>query len=244
MDGWTFILAWLIVSIAAIVTGSVRLRQHKGYPGASLLALGTVLLVAPVAYVVWGLFYGGTVPSVYVESLDPPNDPGLTIEIRNRTSFDGGNDVEFRAGSVEQVVRTFQDQHPDGVVTTADPVRTSNGTESVWHLSTEDVRYELVYNPDSDFYGLTTQAVVVDRLESGPNVRIPFPRSALDATELREGQLYANTWSPDQWADFYADISLSDVDGNTITVPTNRGGTATITLDQETAMVAVNPQPR
>ncbi len=244
MDGWNLILAWTIVAVAAIIAGAVRLSKHKGYPGASLLALGILLIVAPVTYVVWGFFYGGTVPSVYVESLDPPNDPGLTVDIRNDTSFDSGSSVDFRAGSVESVVQTFQDQHPDGVATTAEPLPTAHGTESVWHLSTDDVRYELVYNPVGDVYGLTTQAVVVNPLASGPDVRIPFPRSALDATDLREGQLYANTWSPDQWADFYADISLAHVDGNTITVPTNRGGTATIILDKGTATVAVNPQPR
>ena len=79
--------------------------------------------------------------------------------------------------------------------------------------------------------------------EAGTDVRIPFPRSAFNVTAVDEGEPYANEWSREQWADFYADISLAQVDGDTITVPTNRGGTATITLEQGTATVTVNPQP-
>ena len=81
------------------------------------------------------------------------------------------------------------------------------------------------------------------RMGRSEGSRIPFPRSALNVTEVDEGEPYAIGWTREQWADFYGGHPLAQVDGDAITVPTNRGGRATVTLDDGTATVTVNPQP-
>lgn len=243
MDGWNLILAWAIVALAAIVSGSVLLHRHKRYPGGSLLALGVLLLLAPVGFVAYELSPLTNPTSMFVEGLDPPNDPWFTVELRHTSTFHDGTEYWLGdAGAPERVADVFEDQHPQGVITTAHPVPMAQGGESIWHLSTEDVRYELVHF--SDWYDLATQAVVVHASHSGPDVRIPFPRSAFNVTAVDEGEPYTNGWNEDQWADFYADIAKAHVIGNTITVPTNRGGTAIITLSDGAATVTVSPQPR
>lgn len=229
MDEWVFIATWLLVSVAALTAGFVRLARRKGYPGGSLLALGLVLLLAPIAFL-WVSSEMGKLDSMQVEPLDPPNDEWLFVELRHSRSFDSGIEYTFnKAGDLGHVVSTFQAQHPDGVVTTAspEPIDTRDG---VWHLSREDVRFDLVYDPDSGWYELATQMVVVHPDGSGLDVRIPFPRTAFGATEMDEGQVYTNGWIVDQWDEFYADISEARIDGETITVPTNRGGTAIIEI--------------
>ena len=72
------------------------------------------------------------------------------------------------------------------------------------------------------------------------SVRIPFPRSAFGATEVTEGQIYTDGWTQEQWADFYAGVTDVTVDGNTITVPTDAGGVATITLSEGISKVTID----
>jgi len=237
------LFAYGAAALAALVGGIVLVVKKHRATGIGLILVGSFLILLPAGIAVMWFTPLGNPTSMQVEPLDPPNDPWFTVDLRHARYFDDGVEYTFgQAGDPERVARVFQDQHPASVVSTADPARMGRNGESIWHLSTDSVRYELMHHTEdgTDFYGLVTQLVVVHESGSGPDVRIPFPRSAFNVTGVDEGEPYANAWSPEQWADFYKDISLTHAAGDTITVPTNRGGTATIVLGDDTATVTVN----
>ena len=226
---------WLLLWVGgfvAIVAGGIQLAHKRRAIGGSLLAAGLLVVLAPFAVVAYTFSPLSWPTTISVEGLDPPNDPWLTVELKHHSDFQDGTEYHFGApGGPERVAAVFDEQHPDGVVTTEDPGVMAQGGESIWHLSTEDVRYELVHRSDPNWYELVTQVVVVRASGDAEDVRIPFPRSAFNATEIEAGKVYTNGWSQSQWADFYADVTEARVGGDTITVPTNRGTTATISLD-------------
>lgn len=233
-------LLWTIGVMGVVAGGILLSRRRRGW-GWSLLIAGLVVVLSPLSYLAYALSPLNWPTTMHVEGLDPPNDPWFTVELRHTRDFEDGTEYHFgNAGSPEHIAAVFQEQHPDGVVTTGNPTPTAQGGESIWHLSTDDVRYELVQVSDAPWYELATQLVVVQPTGDGPKVRIPFPRSAFNATTISEGQTYANGWSEKQWADFYADITKVHVDGDSITVPTNRGTTATITIDEGLATVTID----
>ena len=233
-------LLWACGIVAIVVGGLLLARRRRGL-GGTLLAAGIFVVLAPFALVAYSATPLTWPTTISVEGLDPPNDPLLTIELLHKRDFEDGTEYHFgAAGGPDRVAGVFEEQHPDGVVTTDDPGVMAQGGESIWHLSTEDVRYELVYRSDPDWYELVTQAVVVHPSQGAVDVRIPFPRSAFNATEIDAGRVYVNGWSQAQWADFYSDVTEAHVDGDTITVPTNRGTTATINLDDGLTKVTLN----
>ena len=129
---------------------------------------------------------------------------------------------------------------PDGVVTLGDPASGPRDNSSIWHLSTDAARYDLTYSADSNWYNLALQVAVLHPAGGGRDLRIPFPRTALDTTALTEGQQYINPWSADQWHDFYRDIASAEVNGDTITVTSAQGPTATIALGNGVATITIS----
>lgn len=233
------LVVWLL-GIAAAVVGASLLGKRRKALGGTVLAGGLLVVLAPFGLLGYSLSPLSDGTTIQVEPLDPPNDPWFTVELRHRTFIDDGTQVAFNARKGPgEVAAVFQDQHPDGVVTADDPLPLAQGAESIWHVSGDDIRYELEYSPDGGTYALVSQLVVVNPADSGTRVRIPFPRSAFNATDVDAGQPYANSWTEEQWRAFYADITLADVDGDTITVPTNRGGTAIIRIEDGLAVVTL-----
>ena len=237
-------LAFAAAAVAALAGGIVLVvRKHRA-TGIGLILVGSFLVLLPVGIYVMFFTPISDPTSMQVEGFDPEHDSGFTVAMRHQQDFWTESAVSFRkVGGAEAVAEIFEDQHPDGVVTATTSPADSDGSASIWHLSTDDSRFDVVTGVSEDWYALITQFAVVDPVDGGPLVRVPFPRSDPGGIEFREGTAYSNGWSNEQWLDFYADISGASASGDTITVPTNRGGTATITLDQGTATVAVNPQP-
>lgn len=235
------VIAWVVLSVVLIALGT-QLR-HKGRRGAGwgLVAAGVVVTLAPL----WGLLYLVSPLSdpttIWVEGFEPAKDPGLTVELRHTRDFEDGTEYHFgNAGGPERVAGVFEDQHPDGVVTLGDPPSGPRDNSSIWHLSTDAARYDLTYSADSNWYNLALQVAVLHPAGGGRDLRIPFPRTALDTTALTEGQQYINPWSADQWHDFYRDIPSAEVNGDTITVTSAQGPPATIALGNGVATITIN----
>jgi hypothetical protein len=235
------VLPGALLLTAAAVVGVVLLIRSRHPVFAAMLAVVVVVAATPGSIVAWDRSPLLHPTTMHVEGLNVADDDGLTVELVHQLIADEGTEYHFVArGGAEHVAALFDDQHSTGVVTTADPALVSDSGRSIWHLAVDNVRFELVATPASDSYELVTQAVAFVPEDGSASVRIPFPRSAFGATEVKEGQIYTDGWTQEQWADFYEGIAEVTVDGNTITVPTDAGGTATIALSEGISKVTID----
>jgi hypothetical protein len=225
------VLALLIAALVLAAVGIVHLIGRRTRTGLWLLAAGVLIAVLPFAAVAaWDRW--DKQHTVWVEGLDPANDSWFEVDIAHRRTFQDGTTYNFHdAGSVEHVVDVFQEQHPDGVPTIPSTLPTDTDV-SLWHISLDDIRYDLLGGQETGGFALEAQvAVVVPSSPSADKVRIPYPASALGGDAEFEGVQSANRWTSAQWHEWYADISEVTFGDNTITVPTNLGGTVTLTFD-------------
>ncbi len=230
-------VVWIVVSTTLIALGIYFTSSRKAL-GIGLLAGGLVVLLSPLTYVVYAVSPLSNPTEIWVEGFEPAKDPGVTVHLRHTRDFENGTEYSFgNAGDPQHVTEAFQEQHPNGVVTRDEPAGPLG--QSVWHMSTASARYDLMYTPHPDWYHLALQVVVLHPVGNGADLRIPFPRSALDITSITEGEPYVNAWTLDQWTDFYRDITAARVSGSTITVVSAQGPTATITVDNGAATVAI-----
>lgn len=222
----------LVVAITVLIIGIVAVREHRGW-GITAIAVGALLVIAPVGGIVWSLTWGSTQPHVWVQGLNPQTDPGLQINIRNNTFVDEGDRVSFVVDmSTDEVLATVEQQHPGGQV----------GGNSLWHLTEDDIRYDLFKDRTEGIYSLDTQVAVVTPRAGGTRERIAFPSSALNTRGLWEGTPFPTYWSTQDWADFYRDMEQAVITLDSVTVPTNRGNTATIYFSDGQAIVELNGQ--
>lgn len=230
----------LLLAAGAIVAVVLLLRASHAIAAAAV-ALVVVVALTPGTVVAWDRSPLLNPTTIHVDGLNAADDEGLTVDLVHHLIADDGTEYRFVArGGPDHIAAVFDDQHPAGVVTAADPALVSDGGRSVWHLTTDNVRFELVATPASDSYELVTQAVTLLPEDGSASVRIPFPRSAFGATEVKAGQIYTDGWTQEQWAAFYDGVAEVRVDGNTITVPTDAGGTATITLSEGISKVTID----
>ena len=176
-------LAYAAAAVAALAGGIVLVVKKHRATGVGLILVGSFLVLLPVGVVAMWFSPLGNPTSMQVEPLDPPNDPWFTVALRHTRDFENGAEYHFgNAGGPEQVAATFQEQHPTGVVTTANPAPMAQGAESIWHMSTDDVRYELEHTSDPDWYHLVTQLVVVHRGRHGCAHSVPTLRVQCDGS--------------------------------------------------------------
>jgi len=235
------VLPGALLLTAAAVGGVVLLLRSRHPVWAAMLAVVVVVAATPGSIVAWDRSPLTHATTMHVDGLDPDADAGLTADLVHRLVSDLGDTYVFVArGGPEHIAAAFDGQHSAGAITTAEPTPVSDSGRSIWHLAVDNVRFELVATTARDTYELVTQAATLVPDDGSGTVRIPFPRSAFGATEVAEGQIYTDGWTQEQWADFYAGISGVAVDGNTVTVPTDTGGSATITLSEGISKVTLN----
>lgn len=220
----------MLVGLAMLVTGIVVVGGHRAW-GITAMAVGALILLAPVAAVTWMFTLGSRQPHAWVQGLNPDTDPWLIVEVRNSRSIQDGDLYAFTPHmSEEAFLALLEEQHPDGEA----------GGSSFWHLSADDVRYDIVASGVDDSYELATQVVVVTPDPAGPKQRIAFPSSALDVRTIAEDTPLSTTWTPADWIEFYEDIDLAVVAPDSVTVPTNRGNTATVSFADGKVTVTLN----
>lgn len=222
-------VVWL-AAVLAIVLGGILLANHRRGAGWAILVVGVAVTVSPFAIAAWAASPLSNPMTIHVEGFRPATDPGLTVDLRHTRDFDSGTEYHFgNAGDAQRVVAVFQEQHPDGVVTLADGASPRVG-ESIWHLSTDEVRYDLTYASEGNWFVLATQVVALHPKVGGGDLRIPFPRSALGAEEVNEGQPYVNGWSMKEWRNFYAGISSANLGHDWIGVRSTDGDGVVISV--------------
>jgi hypothetical protein len=235
------VLPGTLLLLAASVLGVVLLARGRHVVLAACLAITVTAALTPGAFLAWDRSPLLHPTSMHVDGLNKQADAGLTVAMTHHLVSEDGTVYAFVArGGPSHVAAVFADQHAGSVSTAADPVLVSDGSHSIWHLAHDNVRYELVATTASDGYELVTQAVTLIPEDGSASLRIPFPSSAFGATEVKEGQIYADGWTQEQWAEFYEGVTEVGVDGNTITVPTDAGTTASITLSEGISKVTLN----
>jgi len=232
-------VVWLL-AILLIVGGGICLSRGEKGLGTGLLTVGIGVTLAPFAVVAWLASPLADPTEIRVEGFDPVSDPPLVIELRHRVDSDTATEYRFgKAGDPHHVVSVFQEQHPDGVVT-LEPGAEPRVGDSIWHLSTDNVRWDLTYLVDSDWYALALQVVDVIPEDGGEPLRIPFPRSALGAEVVKEGQPYVNGWTMDEWQNFYADIPSAEIGANWIIVKSVEGEEVIIGVNDGITIVSAS----
>lgn len=225
-----------IVVVMVIAFGIYWLVNGRGKLGAGMIAAGALLVVIPVVSIVWWNAWGSKQHSMSVQALDPATDPVFTVKINHDAHvisdeyydvypFDG-------AGEIKDVVATFQAQHPEGVPTIPDTLPTQDEV-SLWHMSQNDIRFDLFGGPEGNYFNLVTQVASVIRPEDKVAVgRVPYPTAHGGAVLIADTQVGGDVVSLDELTKFYTEIPDATVVGGTITLPMDTGGTLTLTFDE------------
>jgi len=232
-------VVWLL-AILFIVGGGIFLSRGEKGLGTGLLTVGVVVTLAPFAVVAWFASPLANPTEISVEGFEPTEDPPLVVELRHRVEADSSTEYRFgKAGDPHHVASVFQEQHPDGVVT-LEPGADPRVGDSIWHLSTDDARWDVIYTVDTDWYALAVQVVDVVPEAGGEPLRIPFPRSALGAEVIKEGQPYVNGWTMDDWRSFYEEISSAELGANWIIVKSAEGDEVIIGVNDGITIVSAS----
>ncbi|MGC4175470.1 hypothetical protein [Demequina sp.] len=238
------VLVWFALAAVLAGFGIARLAKRRVGAGLALLGAGVVMVALPIGWLTWSLYFDKA-DSMRVEGLEPQSDPWFEVEIQHDRTIQTGDEYVFgNAGSETEVLAIFQEQHPTGVATPEEGV--VGGTGSVWHVSLDDIRYDLLAS-DGDWFTLQTQAAVVNPSDGAASrVRVPFPVYAVGTGTEWAGVPAENPWEFSDWTEFYEGMSEAQVGTDAIVVPTNRGGTATIAFDEDadTYTVTISDQSR
>ena len=97
-------LAYAAAAVAALAGGIVLVVKKHRATGVGLILVGSFLVLLPVGVVVLWFSPLGNPTSMFVEGLDPPNDPLFTVELRHTRSFQDGTEYHFgSAGDPDRV---------------------------------------------------------------------------------------------------------------------------------------------
>lgn len=220
----------VLVGLAMLITGIVIVGGHRAW-GLAAIAVGALILLAPVAAATWMFTLGSRQPSAWVEGLNPDTDPRFIIRVSNSRDFQDGLTYSFTPHmSEDEFLDLLDEKFPEGKA----------GGGSFWHIWGYDVRYEIVASETEGWYSLETQVATVTPEAGGPEERIAFPSSAHDVRTLAEGTPLSTTWAPDDWFEFYDGIGISVTTPHSITVPTSRGNSAMLTFTDGQVTVALS----
>lgn len=228
-------ILWAIVAITLVSFGIYWLATRRRGLGVALLATGLLLVIVPVASIAWWQTWGSKTPSMSVQALDPAADPLFVVTINHDPQVISDESFDsyafWDAGDVDHVVDAFQEQHPDGVARIPATLPTDEDV-SLWHVSQDDIRFDLYGGQQLGFFDLVTQvASVTDPDGSAILGRVPYPTDYAGAILTTDVSAYSGiTW--DEFGEFYADITAVSVGDGTITLPMSTGGTVTLVFDE------------
>ena len=231
------LLAYAAAAVAALAGGIVLIVKKHRTTGIGLVLVGSFLVLLPVGLIGYTFVVTPSSDEVWVNALSDSN-PDFTVDLRNRPHGVSGDTYAFTAkGPPADIVATFEHQHPGGEENPH--VADQDGLTPLWRYVDSDISFTL-YGDESSYELVSERAY----LHGASTTAIPFPTELSKSNFLEIGKPFPAAWSTDQWAEFYGSMSQAQISVDTISIPTSGGRVATITLDEGTATVTVNPQPR
>lgn len=238
----------VIIAITLVSFGVSDLRHGRRGRGAWMVVGGFLLVAIPVgttlglnAYREWASWEH----TVGVQGLEARGEFEFTVDMRHQADsiiyLDDSERQDAReysftyrlrdAGTLDDVIAVFQEQHPNGVSIVTRPYVHGDFT-SAWHVYLDGARYDLFDIEDGSF-DVATQVAFLEEDHNAEPALIPFPSGSSPNGLTPEVTTYLTDLTSEDWHDFYSPIDGVQMTATSISVPTSDGRTATLTFAED-----------